>query len=151
MSRKTLQLTVTGMAVVLALTVLTAAPAAAQKAPTGSDRVHLGAPADGSRAGTAKPLIVRLGNGGRTSAPQPLGSSPHQAGLGWFELGIGAGILLAIFLFGMWGYIPVGAIIFVVAALIGMAAKVCDLLAMHTRPRRTPRTARREANDPATS
>jgi hypothetical protein len=50
--------------------------------------------------------------------------TPAAAHGGWLVLGIAALTLVGILLFGLWGDLAVGALVFVVCALIGTGARI---------------------------
>ena len=128
MSRKTTHMKVKGAGLVLALAIL--APAAAHGASTRYNGPERAVRTPALRGGNAvvavrssgRATFRRVQEAGRPSGAKQAGTAASRGGLGWREMGIGAGILIGIFLFGLWGDVVVGAVVVAVAALAGAGA-----------------------------
>jgi hypothetical protein len=130
-NRKTIQLKLKGAGVLLAVALLVPAAARGASTDAGVSRPAVQIPASvGARIAVAVPS---------SSVERQAGATTRQGGLGWQEAAIGGGILLGILLFGLWGDVVVGGVIFGAAVLLGLAAT----LATRTLRRAAPRKERR--------
>jgi hypothetical protein len=128
---------VAGATVVLALL----APAAARGMSAGDHGLVRGARQAVSAQTTAPAPLDRFDYSARLAADhQRATASRHGRGLGGRDAAVGAGILIAILLLGMWGYVPVGAVVVGFAALAGAAATLGGRLRRAARPS-TPKTS----------
>ena len=128
MKRKTTHMKLKGAALALALALL--APAAAHGASTRYDGPEYAVRTPASPGGntvvtvrsSGQATFRRVQDTGGRAVEQQAAAATRQGGLGWREAAIGAGTLLGILLFGLWGDVAVGAVIFGVAILLGAGA-----------------------------
>ena len=114
----------------LSIAIALIAPAAGH-ARSGAEAPPAGMDRDGLAAGIRAPAVQRVGSAGLDRLPAVRGGALQQeeaetgrGGLDRRDAAAGAAIFVVVVLMGVWGYVAVGAVIAVVAWLLGAGARL---------------------------